>query len=541
MRRHLDDIDPGLNVSGGVTSTLKAAARRELHNLERVTDKSERATVEQVLDPRTRLVLYKMLTQGLFREVNGCVSTGKEANVYHATAGHLAEFDLAVKVYKTSILVFKDRDRYVTGDYRFRGGYNKHNPRKMVKLWAEKEFRNLNRLRSAGIPAPKPVQLKTHVLVMEFIGHDGKAAPRLKDAGLNSSQLRSAYTEMILNIRTLYQDCKLVHGDLSEYNILFYKEQLYIIDVSQSVDLDHPHALTFLREDCLHVNDYFRRQGLQTLTVRELFDFAVDPTVTPANLDATLDALIEKASNRPAAAQEDEDVQDRVFQQVFIPRRLDEVVNYERDVDRARRAADTTGAAAVEGAEEAEAPSVTPSAAPPAAVPSDMDPGAFYRTITGMRSDLQGPQLVPRVLEGRKASSSKKEKKESKAKGRETEGPEEKAAVSEEEEMDAEERERQARVVTTRPAVSDSDEDEDGSDDDEASGSGSGSDDGDGSDSEEEREWRDENGVRLTKEQVREQRRENKKLVKEAKREKRKTKVPKKVKRKNEAKSKKKR
>jgi serine/threonine-protein kinase RIO1 len=50
----------------------------------------------------------------------------------------------------------------------------------MVKTWAEKEMRNLARLRAAGIPAPAPLLLRLHVLVMEFIGDDGVAAPRLK-------------------------------------------------------------------------------------------------------------------------------------------------------------------------------------------------------------------------------------------------------------------------------------------------------------------------------------------------------------------------
>ena len=54
-------------------------------------------------------VLFKMLNGGLFSEINGCISTGKEANVYHAVTEE--GNDLAVKVYKTSILVFKDRDR----------------------------------------------------------------------------------------------------------------------------------------------------------------------------------------------------------------------------------------------------------------------------------------------------------------------------------------------------------------------------------------------------------------------------------------------
>jgi RIO kinase 1 len=71
----------------------------------------DRATVEQALDPRTRLVLFKLLNKGLFSAIHGCVSTGKEANVYCASAE--GSTDLAVKVFKTSILVFKDRDRCV--------------------------------------------------------------------------------------------------------------------------------------------------------------------------------------------------------------------------------------------------------------------------------------------------------------------------------------------------------------------------------------------------------------------------------------------
>lgn len=47
-------------------------------------DKMDRATVEQVMDPRTRMILFKLLRRQLISEINGCVSTGKEANVYHA-------------------------------------------------------------------------------------------------------------------------------------------------------------------------------------------------------------------------------------------------------------------------------------------------------------------------------------------------------------------------------------------------------------------------------------------------------------------------
>ena len=82
----------------------------------RVKDKQDRATAEQVMDPRTRMILFKLMNRGFVAEINGCISTGKEANVYHATAKDGGQ--LALKIYKTSILVFKDRDKYVTGEFR---------------------------------------------------------------------------------------------------------------------------------------------------------------------------------------------------------------------------------------------------------------------------------------------------------------------------------------------------------------------------------------------------------------------------------------
>jgi Serine/threonine protein kinase involved in cell cycle control len=51
-------------------------------------DKHDRATAEQVMDPRTRMILFKLISRGMVSEVNGCISTGKEANVYHASPGN---------------------------------------------------------------------------------------------------------------------------------------------------------------------------------------------------------------------------------------------------------------------------------------------------------------------------------------------------------------------------------------------------------------------------------------------------------------------
>ncbi|KAJ4730770.1 Serine/threonine-protein kinase RIO1 [Rhynchospora pubera] len=304
-----------IGMSNSVTTEIRASVKGMAIGKTKHTEKADRATVEQAIDPRTRMVLFKMLNRGVFNDINGCISTGKEANVYHATKADGQE--LAIKVYKTSVLVFKDRDRYVQGDYRFRHGYCKHNPRKMVKTWAEKEMRNLLRVKAAGIRCPMPLLLRLHVLVMEFIGKGGWAAPRLKDANLSEEKLRESYIEIITSMRTLYQKCKLVHGDLSEYNILYYDGHLYIIDVSQSVDLDHPAALEFLKEDCLHVTDFFEKNGVAVMSVKELFDFVIDPEISDESVDEYLEKAQQKVLERGDAAAPDDTISPTVFVQTL--------------------------------------------------------------------------------------------------------------------------------------------------------------------------------------------------------------------------------
>lgn len=132
-----------LNVTDSVINKVTVKCRQKEAESYRIKDKADRATVEQVLDPRTKMILFKMLHKEDISEIHGCISTGKEANVYYATTA--SGESRAIKIYKTSILVFKDRDKYVTGEFRFRRGYCKGNPRKMVKTWAEKEMRNLSR------------------------------------------------------------------------------------------------------------------------------------------------------------------------------------------------------------------------------------------------------------------------------------------------------------------------------------------------------------------------------------------------------------
>uniref|UniRef100_A0A0G4I0X8 Serine/threonine-protein kinase RIO1 n=1 Tax=Chromera velia CCMP2878 TaxID=1169474 RepID=A0A0G4I0X8_9ALVE len=313
-------------------STLQHAAKNSIVAGQKKADihrnrgltRDTRATVEQVLDPRTCLLLAKLMRRGVFTEIYGCLSTGKEANVYYAVNGREwsssreGEGDrreggeLAVKVFKTSILVFKDRAKYVEGEFRFRHGYGGRNPRKMVAQWAEKEFRNLKRIAHSGIRAPLPLELRGHVIAIRFVGSEGHAAARLKDSKLTQAEWRRAYVETVAIMRLLYQECKLVHGDLSEYNLLWQSGHVFVIDVSQSTENDHPLSMDFLKRDCVNVTAFFRKEIKTTKTeketgdtsawngaclpVRVLFDLVVAPKLPPV-VQEGLEAALSKQTD----------------------------------------------------------------------------------------------------------------------------------------------------------------------------------------------------------------------------------------------------
>jgi RIO kinase 1 len=213
----------------------------------------------------------------------------------------------------------------------------------MVKVWAEKEFRNLKRLYLAGIPCPEPVYLRLHVLVMGFLGDKkGWAAPRLRDVELLGDdvdeQWRVLYLQMLGLMRRMYQTCKLVHADLSEYNVLYHQKKLFIIDVSQSVEHDHPRSLEFLRMDIKNVSDFFRRKSVNVLSEQSVFGF-ISAHDGPVQEPALTDALEKLFVERPAVeegeqAAADQEVENEVFRQQYIPQTLEQVYDFERDAEK---------------------------------------------------------------------------------------------------------------------------------------------------------------------------------------------------------------
>lgn len=206
---------------------------------------------------------------------------------------------------------------------------------------------------------------------MDFIGTNGVPAPLLKDVPLSESKARELYLECILMTRDLYMKAKLVHADLSEFNILYHEGSLVLIDVSQSVEHDHPRALDFLRKDCFNVNAYFRKNLVPTLSLRELFDFVTDPTISANNIDDYLTKAQDIASKRTLDdLTEQEKVEEEVFKQIYIPKRLDEVDDYEKDVAKVQKGGKV-----------------------------------IYQTITAMNSSLSGPASTPSLLQSNQDES----------------------------------------------------------------------------------------------------------------------------------------
>ena len=230
----------------------------------RIKDADQFKVEASVFDDATYAALYKLVQDGHIDAFGGPISTGKEANVYTALGGDSAESEgvegseVAVKVYRINASDFQDMREYLDGDPRFEGiGQDK---KKVVLAWVRKEYANLKRAQAAGVRVPTPIAAERNVLVMEYLGTEEGRARRLAEVHLENPQV--AYEGVREYMRRLY-DAGLVHGDLSEYNIIVHEDELVVIDLGQAVTIHHPNSHDFLERDCENVASFFRRQGLE--------------------------------------------------------------------------------------------------------------------------------------------------------------------------------------------------------------------------------------------------------------------------------------
>lgn len=227
---------------------------------------SERAVLEEVFDRSTLMTIYHLMNKGIINEIHGSVKAGKESKLYWGKdkEGN----NLAIKIFLTVSAEFKKGMLvYLLGDPRFTRV--KRDTRSLIYLWTQKEFKNLHSAFEAGVSVPKPIAVRRNVLIMEFIGENGISAPLLREIPLKNPD--RTYRQILANVKRLYRKAKLVHADLSEYNIMIWKGKPVLFDVSQGVPREHPMASEFLRRDLENMIRYFKRLGVAVPPVEELF------------------------------------------------------------------------------------------------------------------------------------------------------------------------------------------------------------------------------------------------------------------------------
>jgi len=230
----------------------------------RIKDADTFKVSENVFDEVTLLALYKLVHKKWLSAIGGSISTGKEANVF---LGDLGDTAVAIKIYRIQSANFTTMSSYILGDRRFANV--KKSRKELVFAWTKKEYSNLARAKEAGLPVPEPLVFDRNILVMSFLGEDERPYPQLRYVDLDDPAL--VYESVVSMIDTLYKGAELVHGDLSEFNIL-YHDQPYLIDMGQSVTRDHPRALQFLMRDIRNVNRFFAKKGCEIKTEYEIFN-----------------------------------------------------------------------------------------------------------------------------------------------------------------------------------------------------------------------------------------------------------------------------
>lgn len=234
--------------------------------IKKIDQSKKRAAIESVFDERTIFNLNKLLMNGPLDRVEGIISAGKEANVY--LAYDLNGMEVALKIYKIDRNTSKWMRNYIIGDPRFKKIPS--NIAKIIFLWAGKEYKNLKRAYKAGLSVPKPIFVKDNILIMEYVGFESIPAPLLKDVK-EPKNIVNLMGEILTFMKILFQKAQLVHGDLSEFNILYHNQKPVVIDISQAVSIYHPKAEIYLARDIKNIFRYFEKLGIETPNPKEFY------------------------------------------------------------------------------------------------------------------------------------------------------------------------------------------------------------------------------------------------------------------------------
>ncbi len=254
-------------MSRELASTRSFWKRRELRA-------GRRSRFVEVREVSLETVAADAVESGLVHSVSSILATGKEADVY---LGLWNDGPLALKVYRLHRTPHKKNSMM---------GYA---PDRMGAI-AAREFTILSKAYRAGVPVPTPARRVDNMFTMRFLGGDERA-PLLKDAVLE--QPEDVAEQAIILVEKLLH-ANIVHGDLSEYNLVLMDGQLFVIDLPQAVDFSSnvdrhiriEEAKPLLERDLANLENYFAKHDVpidarnEYLRLVEKFDLDRDAVIT---------------------------------------------------------------------------------------------------------------------------------------------------------------------------------------------------------------------------------------------------------------------
>ena len=212
---------------------------------------------------RTPTRLLPLVEEGLVDEVLSQLMSGKEATVYVVRCGDKI---CCAKVYKeANKRSFHQAVNYQEGrkvknsrEARAMAKGSSYGRKKAEEVWQNAEVDALYKLAAVGVRVPQPHICFEGVLLMDLVADaDGNAAPRLNDVELNE-ETALAYHAMLINQVVRMLCAGVIHGDLSEYNILVSEDGPVIIDLPQAIDASgNSNAFEMLERDVINLRTYF--------------------------------------------------------------------------------------------------------------------------------------------------------------------------------------------------------------------------------------------------------------------------------------------
>lgn len=256
---------------GDDPADFEPIARPARPNWDDVEPDGERSTYQQSEHGPEPVPAWLITSGDATQHELGALKSGKEGDVFLVERRDGDRVNvLAAKRYRDlRDRVFRDDARYRqgrrTGDARFDKAVaagTKRGMRFRAETWMRTEFETLGRLWSAGASVPYPVQLLGHELLMEYLGDDDGAAPRLVQARVDRAGAVDLYEQLVETLLVMARS-NVVHGDLSPFNALVWEGRLYLIDFPQAVDpYLNGDGLSLLHHDVVTMCSWFTRHGV---------------------------------------------------------------------------------------------------------------------------------------------------------------------------------------------------------------------------------------------------------------------------------------